>query len=154
MAMNTFDVSHKNENKILSIRQHTADAYSDISAKANVNFRQASFAQSFVGINDFQLHNLNVAIHDYHKSIEDIINNFNQNPSVVKAFKGDVADSLSEFIVQIKYLLVTYVNTLRALQHTITEVKENYSKNVGRVAVATRDDADALRKRADSVSID
>lgn len=154
MAMNTFDISHNYESKIDKVRGLTANPYENITGKVDSMFRHINYQGSFIGIDENHLLDVKSAIIDYSTAINKIIEEFNENASITVAFKGQTATALSKFILEVKTLLIKYSESLRLLNRTVDEVLENYKKNVGRVSVTVTDDADALRSRAESVSVD
>ena len=112
------------------------------------------FSGGFVGINESNISELKTAIDNYCNTIEDAIAGFNAAAQTDAAYKGAIAEGVSEYILSIKEMLQAYVSQMRIELTNLDQYVAAYKQHASSMATDISADAQALRSEATSIKID
>lgn len=74
------------------------------------------YSGGFIGMSKSGMESLTSAVEKYCKTIEDSINEFNDEASRAEAYKGEISDAVHAYVEAMKKLLASYVSTMRREQ--------------------------------------
>ena len=109
------------------------------------------YAGGFVGMSRDGMEQLNAAVENYCKTIEDKINEFNDEASRADAYKGEISDAVHVYVEEKKKLLSAYVSTMRKEQEDAANAYNEFHKSEKGFASDIENDSSDVTSDAESI---
>lgn len=154
MGIQDFNIDHSVQDAVGAARDKTLTTFSNITGSVDSSMGHQYAGGSFVGVSAQGCVELKDAIEKYINTIQGIINGFNENADISRAFAGFPRVAAEDFIKAIKQVLTSYVSSLRMIKSEADEVLRNYQENAQNISNVISTDADTLRSAANDINLD
>ena len=154
MGLQDFNISHSVEDRIAKARSVASKAFDNISGNINSTLSGHHFRESFVGISKTGLEDLKTGLEKYIQTVQSIVDGFNEDGDISSSLQGYPLGAAKEFIKAIKYLLNSYISSMRMEKKEIDEALKNYDAAASKIQKVVSQDASSIRQTADKIKLD
>ena len=142
-------INYKNRD-IASTLQSTTKSMSKLFGSVKLGHDYKEIA----GMNENAIPQFDAAIDRYVNNIKSIIDGFNANASMNNALKGEVSQSVTQFLVEFKKLLYRYIEVVNVEKKEVIEASQRLKTGSKVVSSSISKHMSSVRSRANKLQLD
>lgn len=154
MDIGSFNITHNVKDKISEAHASTKAVFDKIAGRVSSSLSGHVFEKDFVGISESGLETLKQEIDKYIRSIQNIIDRFQENGDLTQAFAGAPLYAAQEFVKAVKTVLKAYVSTMKNEKNEIDEAIRNYRNASSTISQTLYEDKKSIEAQAQAISLD
>lgn len=112
------------------------------------------YSGGFVGMSREGMEQLNTAVENYCQTIEEAINEFNDEASRADAYAGEISDAVHEYVEGMKKMLSAYVSTMRKDQEEAAKAFNAFHSSEQSISQDVTSDAGDIKSNAESIRVE